>query len=163
MLRKQVPIVSPAARAADQKLSTGILAYYRFNIKKGLAESNRASTLDSWFRSSDLKHGNPAGSNRRGLPFLGFCEPPNKAPSQGAGTPSAQQISQLAECARPHCSGAAGHQSFALSPRDFIEGAAAFVFFGGLAFGFLTSLLERFCPLAIGFPSNELSDRTLIQ
>jgi len=42
-----------------------------------------------------------------------------------------------------------GHQSFALSPRDFIEGAEAFDFLGGLAFGFLTSLVERFCPLAM--------------
>jgi hypothetical protein len=51
-------------------------------------------------------------------------------------------------------------QSFALSPRDFIEGAAALVFFGGLAFGFLTSLEERFCPLAIGNTLDELDSRT---
>jgi hypothetical protein len=34
------------------------------------------------------------------------------------------------------------------------------VFFGGLAFGFLTSLEERFCPLAIGNPLDELDCRT---
>ena len=64
------------------------------------------------------------------------------------------------ECFRPLSGDRPGHQSLALSPRDFIEGAAAFVFFGGLAFGFLTSLEERFCPLAIGNPLDELDIRT---
>ena len=40
-------------------------------------------------------------------------------------------------------------QNFSPRPRLFIVGAAALVFLGGLAFGFRTSLFERFCPLAI--------------
>ena len=48
-----------------------------------------------------------------------------------------------------HCDLGRAHQTFGLRPRDFTVGADALVFLGGLAFGFLTSRVERFCPLAM--------------
>ena len=66
-----MPIVSPADGAIRPKVIHRNLGSAPIRMKKGLAESGEAASLDSWFGSSDLKHGKPAGSNRRALPFLG--------------------------------------------------------------------------------------------
>lgn len=49
---------------------------FGFAVKIGLDSVRACANLASYFRPSGSKYGNPAGSNRRGLPHLGHGSTP---------------------------------------------------------------------------------------